>query len=228
MITTNNPIRRFLVGCWRHYKRIIFRYHNVAIDYGVEFNPQTKIGEFVWIHHHTNIKDSVVGGHTYIQYNCGLERCSIGSFCSLGDNIKVLSATHPTKDFVSTSPVFYSSARQCLTSYTNQNLFDEYRRVKGYSCIVGNDVWIGSNVVILGGVTIGHGAIVAAGSVVNKDVPPYSIVAGVPAKIIRYRFTESQIKQLLDDPWWEKSDKWIHKHSKYFVNIQQYLENKDI
>lgn len=228
MILTENALRRFLVGCWRYYKRLLFHCHNVVIDYGAEFNPQTVIGRFVRIHHHTDIKDSIIGNYTYIQNNCVLERCKIGSFCSLGDNVKVLSATHPTKDFVSTCPVFFSTARQCLTTFVDDNLFDEYRRVKGYSCIVGNDVWIGSNVVILGGVTIGHGSIVAAGSVVNKDVPPYSIVAGVPAKIIRYRFTESQIKQLLDDPWWEKSDMWIHKHSKYFVNIQQYLENKDI
>ena len=69
---------------------------------------------------------------------------------------------------------------------------------------IGNDVWIGLNATILDGVTIGDGAIVAAGAVVTKDVPPYAVVAGVPAKIIKYRFTESQIDFLLKFRWWEK------------------------
>lgn len=228
MISTDNVIRRFLVGCWRYYKRILYCRRNVRIDYGAEFNLQTEIGRFVRIYHHTNIKDSVVGGYTYIQNNCILEKCKIGSFCSLGDNVKVLSATHPTKDFVSTCPAFFSTVCQCLTTFTDRNLFDEFRRVQGYGCIIGNDVWIGSNVIILGGVTIGHGAIVAAGSIVNKDVPPYAIVAGIPAKIIRYRFDQYQIKRLLDNPWWNKPNEWIRKHAKDFVNIQQYLENTDL
>lgn len=220
-MNTNNLLRRFLVGCWRYYKRTLYRKNDVEIDYGTEFNSQTIIGKYVRIHHHTNVKETMIGSYTYIQNNCVLEKCKIGSFCSIGDNVKVLSATHPTKDFVSTCPVFFSTARQCLKTFTDKNLFEEYHRVQGYGAIIGNDVWIGSNVIILGGVTIGHGAVVAAGSVVNRDVPPYAIVAGVPAKIIRYRFTDEQLTELLNDPWWEKPEEWIRKHAKDFVNIQQ-------
>lgn len=226
-MNTNNLLRRFLVGCWRYYKRTLYRKNNVAIDYGAEFNPQTQIGKYVRIHHHTNIKESIIGNYTYIQNNCVLEKCKIGSFCSIGDNVKVLSATHPTKDFVSTCPVFFSTARQCLTTFTDKDLFDEYHRVQGFGAIIGNDVWVGSSVIILGGVRVGHGAIIAAGTVVNKDVPPYAIVAGVPARIIRYRFNDEQIKKILKDPWWKKSEEWLREHVKDFANIQQYIENNN-
>lgn len=228
MITTDNIFRRFLVGCWRYYKRMLYHAHNIKLDYGTEFNPQTIIGKFVRVHHHTNIKDSEIGSYTYIQNDCILEKCKIGKFCSIGDNVKVLSATHPTRDFVSTSPVFYSTAKQCLTSFVDRNLFYEYRRVDGFGCVIGNDVWIGSNAIILGGVTIGHGAIIAAGSLVNRDVPPYAIVGGMPAKIIRYRFEEQYRELLLTNPWWEQSDEWLRIHAKDFISINQYIENIDI
>lgn len=225
MISTNNIARRFLVGCWRYCKRIVYRHKSIRIDFGSEFNTQTMFGTHIWIHHHTNIKDSKIGSYSYIQDNCRLENCSIGKFCSIGDHVKVLSATHPTKEFVSTSPVFFSTACQCLDTFTNDNLFEEYRRVKGYSTIIGNDVWIGSNVIILGGVTIGDGAIIAAGSLVNKDVPPYSIVGGVPAKIIRKRFNEKQIELLLADSWWNKPECWLRSHAKDFKHINLYLNS---
>ena len=92
--------------------------------------------------------------------------------------------------------------------------------------IKGNDVWIGSRATILGGVTIGHGAIIAAGAVVTKDVPPYAIVGGVPAKVIKYRFNEQQIEKLLSNPWWDKPIRWIKEHSQEFKDIEVYCNIK--
>lgn len=90
--------------------------------------------------------------------------------------------------------------------------------------IIGHDVWIGSRVTILGGVTIGTGAIIAAGAVVNKDVPPYTIVGGVPAKIIRTRFSEDICSKLLESKWWELPDETLAKLAPIAQSPQHFLQ----
>jgi acetyltransferase-like isoleucine patch superfamily enzyme len=100
-----------------------------------------------------------------------------------------------------------------MSTYINKRLLDglmaEYKT--NDKTIIGNDVWVGKNVIILGGIKIGNGAVIAAGSVVTKDVPDYHIVAGVPAKIVKPRFSDSIIKELLDLQWWNKTEKEIEE-----------------
>ncbi len=89
--------------------------------------------------------------------------------------------------------------------------------------IIGNDVLIMYNAMVLSGVTIGDGAIVGAGAVVTKDVPPYAIVAGNPARVIKYRFSEEQIKALLQIRWWNWTDKEIRNFEKYFHDVDTFI-----
>ena len=96
-----------------------------------------------------------------------------------------------------------------------------------YSLVIGNDVWIGSRVTLIGNITIGDGAIIGAGTVVNKDIPPYAVVAGVPARIIRYRFTEEEIAQLERIAWWNRGEEWIKKHVGLFCDIKKFLERAE-
>lgn len=94
-----------------------------------------------------------------------------------------------------------------------------------FKVVIGNDVWIGAYAKIVEGVRIGDGAVIAAGAVVTKDVPPYAIVGGVPAKIIKYRFEEKQIKQLLELKWWNKDIAWLKTHAEKFRDVQELLNS---
>jgi len=120
-------------------------------------------------------------------------KLEIGSFCSIADDVFILLSGEHQPDWI--------------TMYPFNVLFSEFQRFSGHSTtkgdvIIGNDVWIGTNVIILSGVKIGDGAVIGAGSVVTKDVEPYAIVAGNPAKLVRMRFDEETVDILLRIKWW--------------------------
>lgn len=177
----------------------------------------------------SQILDSEIGIGSYIQRDCFFYKCKIGKWCSIGSNVRVVIGNHPTSNFVSTNPVFYSNRFKSMFDFNLrcENDFKEFSYTDSnnkWFVEIGNDVWIGENVTILNGIKIGDGAVIAAGSVVTKDVPEYAIVGGVPAKIIKYRFTEEQIKKLIKIKWWDNDLIWIKKYSKNFNNINSFLE----
>lgn len=133
--------------------------------------------------------------------------CKIGRYCSFGEDVNIGRHSHPL-DFVSTSPIFYQKPDAVLgisrhPSLPNQLTHPSRPPTTLKQTVIGNDVYIGHGAFILPGVNIGHGAIIGARSVVTKDVPPYSIVAGCPAKVVRYRFDDSLIERLLTSEWWQ-------------------------
>lgn len=210
---------------YKVYKSWIFRIRNIRISPFSYFNENTSMeGENV-IHKGTSILNSEVGYGTYIGLNSRLNNAKIGRYCSIGGAVSVITSTHPSKDFVSTSPLFYRPQKLSGKTYCSETLFNEYLSINNRSVIIGNDVWIGDRVTIKGGVTIGDGAIVAMNACVTKDVPPYAIVGGVPAKIIRYRFSEDQIHQLLSIKWWNRPESWIMQNANKFVCISDFLNN---
>lgn len=173
---------------------------------------QTVIKDNVAIYDGNRLHAAYIGRYSYFASGSQVSMAKFGSFCSVGPYLICGYGDHPT-GFVSTSPVFFSTGKQCGVSFSDVDLFEERKEIS-----VGNDVWIGARVFIRDGIKIGNGAIIAAGSVVVKDVPPYAILGGVPAKIIRYRFTEKIIDQLLDLSWWDWNEIELLNAQKYFAS----------
>lgn len=176
-----------------------FKYPSCKI--GTNFiMPNVKLGKGVIIRSGCKIQRNVeIGDYTFINENTQIDSNTkyIGKYCSISHGVRIGMGSHPLS-FISTSTVFYEPYR----GYVDLQLFDEFDD-KGFTSI-GHDVLIGANAIILAGVNIGSGAVAAAGAVVTKDVPPYAIVAGNPAKIIRYRFDDDMIEKLLNICWWDK------------------------
>lgn len=168
----------------------------------------------------TKIYWSRIGRYSYIGNNSVICNAIIGNFCSISDNCFINPGKHPL-NMVSTSPVFYSK-KNILRKCFIYNDFIEYEQV-----IIGNDVWIGVNVFIKGGVIIGDGAVIAANSVVTKDVEPYAIVGGNPAKVIRKRFAQLIVNQLLDIKWWDWPDDIISNNVQYFNSPELFISKNN-
>lgn len=168
-----------------------------------------------------NLAKCRIGKHTYMGNSCCFSNAKIGSFCSISRNVRMTIGRHPSSIYVSTSPLFYAENSYLGRGWNIDKSFNEFvKTANGYSLEVGNDVWIGMNVTILEGVKIGDGAIIAACSCVVKDVPPYAVVGGCPARIIRYRFPEDEIEALLKLKWWEWSDEEIKRASHKFSDVK--------
>jgi acetyltransferase-like isoleucine patch superfamily enzyme len=148
----------------------------------------------------------------------------IGKFTSIAPNVNINAGIHPyTYPYVSTSPAFVSLRKQNGASFTKVQRFLEMRfadKEQRFAVIIGNDCWIGENVFIVGGTTIGDGAVVLAGAVVTKDVPPFAIFGGVPAKLIKYRYDEETIKFLLNFKWWNQENSWFQNNIELMSDIE--------
>ena len=192
------------------------RKKNLKIGY-MSYAQKSKFGKLNKIKNNVTLNNVVLDDFTYVSSDTKIQNAKIGKFCSIGANCRIGLGMHPSRDFVSTHPVFFSQLQESQITFANKNYFVEFSNIT-----LGNDVWIGTNSIILDGVTVSDGAIIGAGSVVTKDIPPYAIVGGVPAKIIRYRFDIEEINKLLLDKWWDKDIDFLKKNFKKFHNIKKY------
>lgn len=197
-------VREYQLG---RIRRALFRNSgDGGLIQSVKVSPQavldktTEISDGVFVGDH-----ACIGRHTYIHAGSEVLCAEIGNFCSIATNVHIGMFEHPLEN-ISTSSRLY------LNMLKNHAFYTDIPK----PAIIGNDVWIGSNAVVLGGVRVGNGAVIGAGSVVTKDVPPYAVVGGVPARIIKYRFDEDKIQRLNEIRWWNWSDETILKNRAFF------------
>lgn len=196
----------------RHYKSVIFQKHCLISDTDF-FEGNNNIGGRIY-HSHVGYGTYIVGENGYIH------DCKIGRFCSIASNCHIGLGDHPF-EMVSTSPLFYQAHSLLPNSFLAKSVPCAEQTINNtpYKVIIGNDVWMGYNVCVKEGVTIGDGAIIGAKSLVTKDIPPYAIAVGTPAKVIKYRFTHDQIQKLLAIQWWNKDIDWIRENVSAFSDI---------
>ena len=160
----------------------------------------------------------------------------IGRFTSIASYVCTVAGRHAYQaPFATTCPMFFSlnpNHSQSGSTFATEQMFEELKFAvpeKQLDVEIGNDVWIGEQAMIIGGVHIADGAVVLAGAVVTKNVPPYAIVGGVPAKIIRYRYDEETISFLLQAQWWNNTEDWFKENWKLLTDIDKlkaYYNNK--
>jgi chloramphenicol O-acetyltransferase type B len=234
-----NLIREFLAPLFYKSRYFYYRTKNPTLSLSISSKLRKNLifGNNVFIGKNTLVSDSVIGDNITIQHDCclinvllgdfsyvssgtQLDLTQIGKFCSLGPQILSGCGEHPI-NLVSTNPVFFSTFTQSGVTFAEKDGFEDRKEI-----IIGHDVWVGARAFIKDGVKVGNGAIIAAGAVVVKDVPDYAIVGGIPAKIIRYRFSPEVIQQLLVIKWWDWSVEKLHEARHYFnsENIQSFID----
>jgi phosphonate metabolism protein (transferase hexapeptide repeat family) len=157
------------------------------------------LGPYTSVGPHTSMNESTFGDYSYVVNNCSIVWADIGKFCSIASSNRINPGNHPMWRVA----LHHFTYRSKSYGFAVEDDTEFFAWRKAHRVTLGNDVWIGHGAVILPGVTIGTGAGIGAGAVVSKDVPPFAIVGGVPAKIIRFRFDEELQEKMLNLAWWD-------------------------
>jgi acetyltransferase-like isoleucine patch superfamily enzyme len=195
--------------------KLLHRFRRISlfafIDNKTVIKPTARIYRMV------KLIQSSVGDYTYIAPGTQVVYAEIGKYCSVAPNVSIGLPMHPTH-FLSMSPLFYARKNALGIPWSSTDSFTEFRKV-----VIGNDVWIGQDAKIMGGVKIGHGAVIGAGAIVAKDIPDFAIAVGVPAKVIKYRFPEEVVREILHLAWWDLAPELLQEKLDIFNR-----ENPDI
>jgi len=196
------------------------KFQRSVIHNGATADAHSKLGEYAVLFRDASLINSTLGAYSYLQSGSVACNAEIGKFCSIASNVSIGLVNHPIH-MVSTSPVFYDHFQPLPRFFVNKKIYSSTL----LQTTIGSDVWIGQGAMILAGVNIGVGAVIGAGAVVTKDVEPYVIAAGNPCRIIRRRFSETVIKQLITSKWWELPESDLKKLALFFVDPDIFLNS---
>jgi virginiamycin A acetyltransferase len=198
--------------------RVYWIYRNFKDDLDVQYyslSPKVHLGRKTMIRSENEVYNISLGAYSYISGpRSFIEDALIGKYCSIARQV-IIGVSNHNYNWVTTSPIITSKSY----GFISTDVKEQQKAIP----VIGNDVWIGMNAMVMRGVTIGDGAVVAAGSVVTKDVEPYSIVAGIPARHVRYRFTPDQIQALMKIKWWNWDEKKIKDNADLFYDIDRFI-----
>lgn len=209
----------FLYHKYKNRKKVVFPYSSTMSRQCV-FEGMNRVGAKTSFY-------GTMGLGSYVGSHCKIS-ADIGRFSSIGNSISQIVESHPYKEpFVTTSPMFYSQKKQTGHTFAKKQMVEEYNFYDTNRKIafrIGNDCWVGNNVCFIGGVQVGDGAVVLSRAIVTKDVPPFAIVGGIPAKIIGYRYDEKTIKFLQEIKWWEQDLEWLKNHAELLCDMEAFKE----
>ncbi len=194
--------------------RLRVRGQNVKCASGARIDSCDEFESGVSLHTAAAVFGTRVGRWTYFGEHSLVIYSDVGAFCSIAPHVVIGGGVHPT-DRVATSPIFYSAERNSWGPFPGAlRLHEELPKTH-----IGNDVWIGHSAVVLPGVRVGDGAVIGAGAVVTRDVGPYAIVAGIPARILRSRFDPEDVDWLLGLRWWNWPDARLKELRPQFSSV---------
>lgn len=188
-----------------YWNKFVLMFHGKALK-------NCEIDKNACINYCSNVINSSMSRYSYCGYNCWIVNTQIGAFCSISNGVRIGGPSHPI-DWVSTSPVFHSG-RNMFRKHFSEHYFNPFKKT-----VIGNDVWIGENALVKAGVTIANGAVVGMGSVVTRDIGPYEIWVGNPARLLRKRFSDENIELLLKIKWWDFSESELKRFAQDITEI---------
>jgi acetyltransferase-like isoleucine patch superfamily enzyme len=208
------------VRVYLRWWRTRMRNPGCMIAQSAQVSPDSRLEQPCRVYEGARLWSSQVGRCSYVGIDAILSSATVGRFVSIAPRVLIGGGMHPTREWVSSSPWFYSDA-----PWTGSVPASARKRFEDLPAThIGSDVWLGYAAIVLPGVTIGNGAIVGAGSVVIDDVPPYAIVVGTPARILRYRFSPEVCAKLLERAWWNLPLGELERDYESFNDHRKYLD----
>ena len=203
--------------------RLRRRFPASVIHPGATADSSSVLGDYSVLFRNVRLIDSSLGAYSYVQENSALYATEVGPFCSIASGVTIGLMNHPLS-MVSTSPVFYDNTQPLPRFFLSENTHSQ----KLPKTVIEADVWIGEGAKIMAGVRVGVGAVIGAGAVVTRDIPPYTVAAGIPCRPIKDRFPESVRSRMLDTSWWELGDKVLVTLAPYFSDPEKFLSAIDV